>query len=526
MQYFYTIVKADYLQRTRSYSFLVTLAVTVFMAYAFIPDHHAGYTTLSASGYKGAYNSAWVGYVSGIMTTVMLSYYGFVLVNSGIKKDIETEVGFIVATTPISNFKYLLCKQMSNYLVLLTIAILTFLVSIGVFFFRGTGYPFLLSNFLLPYLFFAVPALFVVATLAVVGEVFLVKRSILQFILYFALCSICMSLINSQSGHQTNGYFDPFGLNLITKSIVQHINTNFNENIKSVSFGFIFNGKTTFKVFEWEGLNWSALFILSRILWIGFGLLLIYLASLFFHRFDLSQPNNPKNKKKLALNVKAIEPVNKPMGLSKTILPALTFNYGIFSFVKTELLLLLRQGNKWLWLLNFGLWIAMCFVPSGIAHAYLLPVLLFLQVNRWSALATKEKTNRVHYFAYASYKPLQRLLPAQMLSGIILAIALSLPIVIRSVLNGDNFAAVSIVNGAAFVVLLAVALGIISGGKKMFEIFFFLLTYSLINKLAATDYLGILPHQHMLGYTLTVLGLNVTLVVISLGARNYQIRHL
>lgn len=227
MQYLYKIVKADYLQRTRSYSFLITLAVTIFMAYSFIPAQNASYTTLSASGYKGAYNSAWVGYVSGIMTTVMLSYYGFALVNSGIKKDIETEVGLIIATTPINNFKYLVCKQLSNYLVLLTIAVIILIVSMGVFFYRETGYTFILSNFLLPYLFFAVPALFVVASLAVVGEVFLGKKNILQFIAYFALCGICMVMINDKNGVQTNGAFDPFGLSLITKNIANHINTNF-----------------------------------------------------------------------------------------------------------------------------------------------------------------------------------------------------------------------------------------------------------------------------------------------------------
>ena len=111
MQYIYPILKADYLQRTRSYSFLITLAVTVFMAYSFIPDNNASYTTLSAAGYRGVYNSAWIGYVSGVMTTVMLTYFGFLLVNSGIKKDIDTQVGLIIATTPISNFKYLLSKD-------------------------------------------------------------------------------------------------------------------------------------------------------------------------------------------------------------------------------------------------------------------------------------------------------------------------------------------------------------------------------------------------------------------------------
>lgn len=523
MPFLYQIVKADYLQRTRSYYFLITLAVTVFMAYAFIPAQNASYTTLSASGYKGAYNSAWVGYVSGIMTTVLLSYLGFVLVNSSIKKDIETEVGLIIATTPISNFKYLLSKHLSNYLVLLTIVAITLVVSIGVFFYRGTGYPFVLSNFLLPYLFFAVPALFVVAALAVAGEVFLGKRNILQFVAFFSLCGICMTMIN-KSDAQSEGIFDPFGLSLMSKSVTHYINTHFDENIKSVSFGFIFNGQKSYKLFEWQGLNWSTLFIISRLVWIGAGLLLIYISSLFFHRFDFKQSARVKTNNELPLN--KIQPVSYNMGLHKATLPLLTFNYGIYAFVKMELLLLIRQGSKWLWLLNAGLWIAMCFTPFSIAHAYLLPILLFLQVGRWSELATKEKTNRVHYFAYASYKPLQRLLTAQILSGVILAIGLSFPIIVRCLLSGNGYVVINIINGAMFVVLLAVALGIISGGKKMFEIFFFLMTYAAVNRLSVTDYLGSLPHPDMGFFMLIVLSLNVILLVISLIMRSYQARHL
>lgn len=526
MPYIYPIIKADYLQRTRSYSFLITLAVTVFMAYSFIPAHNAGYTTLSAAGYKGVYNSAWVGYVSGIMTTIMLSYFGFMLINSGIKKDIETEVGLIIATTPISNFKYLLSKQLSNYLVLLTIAGITFSVSIGVFFIRGTGYPFVLSNFILPYLFFAVPALFVVAALAVVGEVFLGKRSILQFIVYFALCGICMSLINSKSGAHTNGAFDPFGLSLITSSITDHINSHYDEDIKKVSFGFLFNGQRAYKPFTWEGLDWSAVFIGSRILWMGLGLVLVYISSLFFHRFDFRQAVSTKKKKKEMVSIVKVRPMAKSIGLSRAGLPTLNFDYGIFPLVKTEFLLLIRQGNKWLWLLNAGLWLAMCFVPLSIAYSYILPVLLFLQVTRWSELATKEQSNRVHYFAYAAYKPLQRMLPAQVLAGVILAIGLCLPVIIRCALAADTYAIVNIMNGAILIVLLAVALGILTGGKKLFEVFFFLLTYCVVNKLPVTDYLGSLPHQNMTLFMLLILGVNVALAIVSLMARSYQTRHL
>lgn len=526
MSFIYPIIKADYLQRTRSYSFLITLAVTIFMAYSFIPAHDAGYTTLSASGYKGAYNSAWVGYVSAIMTTIMLSYFGFLLVNSGIKKDIETEVGLIIATTPISNFKYLLSKQLSNYLVLLTIAGITFSISILVFFIRGTDYPFILSDFILPYLFFAVPALFVVAALAVVGEVFLGKRNILQYIVYFALCGICMGLINSKNATQSTEIFDPFGLSMITKSITQYINSHYHENIKGVSFGFIFNGNRSYKIFTWEGLNWTPVFIGSRLVWMGLAFALVYISSLSFHRFDFKQVLRSKKKKKERFSSTAVQPMTRPIGLSKGNMPTLSFNYGIFPFLKTEFLLLIRQGNKWMWLLNAGLWIAMCFVPLNFAYSYLLPILLFLQVTRWSELATKEKTNRVHYFAYASYKPLFRMLPAQVLAGVALGLGLALPVILRCVLSTDIDAVLKIVNGVLFVVLLAVTLGIVTGGKKLFEVFFFLLTYAVMNKVPVTDYLGSLPHQNVTAFLLSLFGINVALAVIALMTRRYQASHL
>jgi hypothetical protein len=523
MPYIYNIIKADYLQRTRSYSFLITLAVTVYAAYSFVPPDSASYTTLSASGFRGVYNSAWVGYVSAIMTTVMLSFYGFLLVNSGIKKDIHTEVGLIIATTPISNFKYLLSKQLSNYLVLLTITGCTFVISLLLFFIRGSGHPFILSDFILPYLFFAVPALFLVASLAVVAEVFLGKRSILQFIIYFFLCGATMATI-SKSGSNTTGAFDPFGLTLVTKSITAQINTQFHQTVKDVSFGFIFNGHRKYKPFVWDGISWSAVFVFSRVLWIALGLVLTWFSSLFFHRFDLKQTSAKKKIKAARQPTEADKLTINPAGITRQAMPPLVFNYGIYPFIKTELLLLVRQGNKWMWLLNAGLWVAMFIAPLPIAYSYMLPVLLFLQVTRWSALVTKEKTNRVHYFAYASYKPLLRMLPAQILAGVVLALALALPVIVRNALLLNSYAILNIINGCVLIVLLAASLGILSGGKKLFEVVFFMLTYAVINKIEVTDYLGSMPHGNM--YLVMIILINIALVGAGFIVRNYQVKHL
>ncbi|MBS7564114.1 hypothetical protein KHS38_06815 [Mucilaginibacter sp. Bleaf8] len=525
MPYIYSIIKADYLQRTRSYAFLITLAVTVYVAYLFVPPTSASYTTLSTVGFKSVYNSAWVGYISATMTAVMLSFYGFLLVNNSIRRDIDTEVGLIIAAMPVSNFKYLLGKQLSNYAVLCTIAGCTFVVSILMFLVRGAGYPFVLAHFVLPYLFFVLPAMFLVASLAVVAEVFLGKRSILQFILYFFLCGACMAAINKPGNHLSSGIFDPFGLSLVTSSVKNQVNAQYHQHIEQVSFGFIFNKRQPFKTFVWNGISWTSLFVFSRLLWMSFALGLVYLSSFFFHRFDFSNGVRKKKKQKDLIQKKEGFSM-MPSGISRASMPPVNFDYSMFPFIKTELLLLVRQGNKWLWLLNIGLSLSMLFAPLTVASSYLLPALWFLQVTRWSDLVTKEKSNRVHYFTYAAYKPLQRMLPAQIIAGFLLAIGLSLPLILRYVIALNGLAILNIVAGALLVVLLAVSTGILSGGKKLFEVFFFLLTYMLINKLPAADYLGVMPQHHTLVYTSVLVSIVFLLAMISFVARSYQTKHL
>ena len=526
MRYIYSIIKADYLQRTRSYAFLITLAVTLYAAYSFVPPPTAHYTTLNVPGYKGVYNSAWVGHVSAMMTTIMLSLYGFFLVIGGIKKDIDTEVGLIVATTPITNFAYLLSKTFSNYFVLLTIAGITFLVSLIMFFVRSSGYPSILSDFVIPYFLLALPALFTISTLAVIAEVYLGKRAILQYIAFVFLFGVITANVNSLKNDTAATIIDPFGIRTVTTSIKNQLNTQYHANVQTVSFGFIFNSdKKAYTTFVWNGVKWTTVFLFSRLLWIGISLGLLYLSSFFFHRFDFNQ--SPGKQKKKPVTGPLAETFNiTPSNISRALLPPVIIDYSILPFIKTELLLLMRKGSKWSWLIIAGLWISMLFAPLQIAHSYLLPIIWFLQVTRWSDLATKEKTNRLHYFTYSSYKPLFRMLPAQVLAGIILAVALSFPLLIRYIIIMNVYAIVNILNGAVFIVLLAVSLGITSGGKKLFEIVFFMLTYVITQKVPFADYLGGVKHNNMVGYVFVLLIINLLLGVTGFLVRSYQVRHL
>ena len=525
MKYIYSIIKADYLQRTRSYSFLITLAITIYAAYSFVPPPTASYTTLNVVGYKGIYNSAWVGHVSAMMTTIMLSLYGFFLINGGIKKDVDTGIGQIIATTPITNFGYLLSKFLSNFFVLLTISVLTFLISIVMFFVRTSGSPFIIGDFILPFVFFAIPALFTVSALAIVAEVFLGRKLILQYIIFFFLFGALMANVVGHKSSTINTFIDTFGVNTMTNSVKDKVNTQYHEHIDAVNLGFTFSKKHRFKTFEWDGISWTGVFIASRLMWICIAFGLVYFSSFSFHRFDFKQASGKKKKAMAPANISHTNGTFAA-GINVSLLPPVVTDYSIFPFVKTELLLLIRKGPKWFWLVNGGLWISMLFVKFDIAYSYLLPILLFLQVTRWSELATKEVTNRLHYFTWSSYKPLQRMLPSQLLAAFIMAVALALPVILRSAAAGSVYSVVNIINGAAFVVLLAASLGIVTGGKKLFEILFFFFTYLITQKMPLADYLGALPHDSPIGLISIMLMLNVFLGAVSFSVRSWQVRHL
>lgn len=524
MNYLYPIIKADYLQRSRSYAFLITLAVTIYAAWSFVPPPEANYTTLNLDSYKGVYNSAWVGHVTALMSTLILSLCGFFLVIGGIKKDVDTEVGLIIATTPISNFGYLLSKLFSNFLILLTISGLAFLVGILMFFIRSSGYPFHISDFLLPYLVMVVPAMFLISGMAILAEVFLGRKSVIQYLLFFFLFGVLMSNVNNNTKNPMVTVVDGLGIRTVFNSVKEKVNAEFNESIKTVSLGYLIHKNKTFKSFVWEGVSWSGLFLLSRALWISLMFGLVYLSSFFFHRFDFKQA--VKKEKKNTQEDFLKQTAATYTGFQRSALPPIIADYGIIPFIKTELLLMVRKDSKWLWITNIGLWVATLFVPLQVAYSFLLPVLLFMQVGRISELTTKEKTNRVHYFSYASYKPLQRMLPAQIIAAFFLLIVLALPVIGRLLMASNLMAMLQVMNGSLLIVLLSVCLGILTGSKKLFEILFFALTYIVFQGIPEAHYLGAIAFENYGGMVVIILMINIFLLICSFAIRNYQTRNL
>ncbi|MEP7267701.1 MAG: hypothetical protein ABI844_08730 [Saprospiraceae bacterium] len=519
MSSLHSIIKADYLQRTRSYIFLITMLVSVAMAYTLVPPVGAQYSTVRIGDYIGENNSAWIGHVTAIMASIFLWLIGFYLVNNGIKRDRESGVGQIIATTTISNFNYLLAKACSNFLVLLTIVFIIMGMAFGLVLFRGSQYPFELKQFLFPYFFATIPSIFCVSVLAVIAEVIFGKYTNLQNVVFFFLFPVIIGL-QSKSSNSIIAQFDVLGIKQLTDGMVHVVNTHFSQSVEQVSSGFIFSDLVKNKYFLFEGSTWPAIYILSRFIWISLFLLLLFISSFSFHRFDVKEGAVNKIKKK---SNHPSEP-NLPLKeIHLSTMAVASTDYRIWPFVKTELLMLFRTGPNWFWLINLGGFIALFLLPLTLAHTIALPVLWFLQVNRWSTISTKEKSFNTHYFTYAAYKPLQRLLSAQIMAGSLLAIILASPLLIRHMLNNHYSSVISIILGAVFVIVLSVSSGILFGGKRFFEIVFFMLTYMNVNGAIPLDYFG--GFHQGISYIMVMAIIISALLFGAYAVRGYEIRN-
>jgi len=521
MGQFYKLVYGDYMQRTRSYAFLITLAISLYAAYSFVPTQDANYTTLRIGKYLGVNNSAWTGYLTAMMTSIFLSAIGFYLVNSNIKKDVDTGVGMIVATTSITNFRYLLSKAAGNFMVLLSIMIIIGMMSAVVFLIRPGNYSFELMPFITPFLFITTPTLFFISSLAVFAEVVLHRYTIVMNIVFLFLF---FSLLPAQQN--IPAVLDLMGTKTVITTMETLVRESYHEQNTAFGMGFHVGNKGILKPFTFEGVNWTVFYVITRLLWMGLGLALIYVSSLLFHRFDITESVKKQKKQKPAKvdDSVTVALVKNLKEIRLAALPKIKPAFGIIPLIKTELLMLYRKGPKWMWLLNLGGMIALAFAPLTIAHQIVMPVLWFLQIGRWSDLATKEKTNRIHYFTFASYKPLTRLFSAQLVAGITLSISLAAPLLLRYAIAGEFLPVITLLLGAIFIVLSAVFTGILSGGKKLFEILFFFLTYCNMNKVPVLDYFGALNHGN--SYVTLMAVLLIILAAASFLYRKFEISRL
>lgn len=510
------IIKGNYLQYLRSYSFLFVIAISLYVSFSFIPGPEANYTTIRFGIYSGAYNATWIGLATAILSSVFLSFFGFFLINGTIKKDIETRIGAIIGTSSISNFQYLFAKALANFLLLLSILFIIFLMSILLFFLYGKGFQFNFTAFIRPYLLISIPSLFFIAIFSLILEVLIPRQSILQYVIFAAGF---VYILFSSSNVKNTSLFDVLGIQEPIEKVSDQVSKGNPEAENKITIGFVKGGSDVHKRITLEKVSFSYSFILQRISWIIIGVMLLYVSSFFFHRFNLKEKQQNMEEEKESIDAfhqksASFQFTNDEIEVQES--------FGIFSLIKIELALLSRKNNKALTIATVIGMASMFFLDIHIAHTYVLPLLWFLQVMVWSDIETKDETNRTFFFTTSSYKPLYRLFISRIIAGFFWALLIASPLLVRLLFKIDFIAIINILLGGIFIVLLAVFLGLVTKSKKLFEIVFFFIIYCNLNQIAEIDYFGALHNS--LAYTGILTSLIGILFIVSYIRKKHYVR--
>ena len=513
------IAKADFLQRIRSNYFLIALGVCVVIIYSFVPPPDAGYTMVSLGNYRGFYNSAWIGSMVA-MCVPFFTLIGFYVVNNAVQRDNETGVGQIIATTRISKIQYLFGKLLSNFAVLLLILTVIAIMTVVMFLIRGETRHLELDKLLLPLLILTVPAMFILAALALFFDALSGFSRGLVNIAYFFLWIFIVS------GSLWSPVTDVFAVNTCLFDIKDSITAAHPDWNGRYGTGIlIINSLETCKVFTWEGMNWTPLIFLQRIFWALAAVGLVLLASLRFNRFDNSFT---KERKRGTLwfsgkQVILTDSKTNTLQINYHDLPVGEAKFSYVSLVRAELLLMLR-GNATIWLfLTAGMFVASIFAPIGFSYKVSLPLLWFFQTLILSKLGSREITCRCSEYIFSAPFPLQRQLPATFLAAVLVLLALALPVLIRLFLSGNFYGLYAISVGALFISSFAIASGILTGGSKLFEVIFTVMVYGVLNRIPFVDFIGAIEGSQSLGVAHFLMLATIFLLFTAFSGRRWQI---
>ncbi|MCX6303779.1 MAG: hypothetical protein NT040_02315 [Bacteroidetes bacterium] len=514
------IAKADFLERVRSYYFLIALGACVFLIYSFVPPLDAGYRMVTLGNYRGFYNSAWIGSMVS-MCVPFFALVGFYVVSNAVQRDITTGVGQIIATTRITRLQYLTGKLISNFAVLLLMLLVIAAMTVVMFLVRGETSHLEPGKLLLPLLLLTAPAMFILASVALffdalpgVGRGFV---NIAYFFLWTVLVSA--SLWTPAS--------DVLGVNTCMLEITNAVSVVHPDwNGQSGTGIMITDQVAACKVFTWQGMNWTSTIFLYRIFWMVMAFGLVLAASVFFNRFDTPEVRERRErstwfrkKKSAAFKGDAIA-----IGARYRDLPEMQAGFSFAGLVKAELRLMTRgKSNLWM-IVTAGLFIASAFAPLGIALKYILPLLWFFQVLILSKLGSREITHRCNEYIFSAAFPLQRQLPATLSAAALITISLALPVFVRVLAGGNFYGAYAILAGALFVPAFAVASGILTGGSKLFEVLFTVMVYGMLNGAPFFDLTGAIKESHTMGVAHYLLGITAILLLVAFSGRKRQIR--
>jgi len=211
----------------------------------------------------------------------------------------------------------------------------------------------------------------------------------------------------------------------------------------------------------------------------------------------------------------------------------------IFLHIVGSELRLMLKGQRWWWyVVALGLILVALILPTAESRQIVLPFVCVWPLLIWSQLGNREIQNRTDQLVFSAAFPLRRQLIATWTAGFILTLIAGSGVIVRLILASDWNGILSVVVATAFIPAAALALGIWSGGSKLFEVVYLLLwTLGPMNQMMAAlgfplvadrflafDYIGSSDAAISEGMPLYYAVFTILLLVLALIGRKRQLQ--
>lgn len=525
----YHLTRSDFLERIRRPVFLIIMGVTAYAGYMMVPPVDASYSAFLIGGHRGIYNAPWVGTVFGTVASTLLTLLGFYLVKNTVTRDVETRVGQVIATTPVSKLVYIVGKWLSNLLVLALILLVLTVMAFLMLLARGEGSGIDLWALVKPIWLMAFPAMAVTASLALFFESVPFLRggpgNVIYFFIWGAGLMLSVGTVFT-SLPDLVPHNDFAGLSRTVVDFRDQLLAAGLDIRGGTDLGVPTRGQEAARV-AWNGLDWTLAIAAERSFWFCVGLAIALLAVIPFDRFDPARWGSLRNPRptlsqepgRLTRTVKHVyellNPLAHPNGQISRFIKRLRQRVRkgdapedgwTRPLVLTELHLLVGERAWWWHAVAAGLVIAGLACPPALVRQYLLPAAWFWPVLCWSVLGNREIRYRTGKIVFSTPHIFRRQLLAGWCGGFLLALITGSGALTRLAASGEWDHVIAGIVGAAFIPALALALGVWGGSSRLFEIVYVIWWYvGSIDQVAALDFIGVSPEAVDLGMPLIYL---------------------
>lgn len=488
------IAVADFRERVRRTSYLFTLAFTLYLGYlVFI-----GKIRLTLENFRGEMNSAWLGWMMSAVVSTFLSIVGFYIVKNTVARDEETRVGRILAATRLSRREYMAGKLLSNTAVLSTMLLVLVVVAAVMQVLKGEQRHIDLVQLTTPFIMVGFPAMVLTAALAVFFEAVPMLRRGLGNIVYFFTWSFLVT-----ATFEMKRFPDLFGISMIQNEMWAVIARDHPGVKRGITFGLDIGPSKATEIFVWNGVEWTARLISERVMIVMIAVAITGVAALLFDRFDPAAWGwFKKNSAAKAVQEKqGTQNLWAAIESAAHLSPVRFGGAGLQDILASELRIMLRGTSRWWFVVAGGVAVA-CAVTRPLKAAMEIPYVLaaIVPMLMWSQMGTREKSNRTEALIYSGPGTLTRQFPAAWLSGVLVGMAVSSPIAIRMLIARDFAGVMCWIIGMTFIPSLALAMGTVSGGTRLFEAVYVAFWYiGPLHHTPGLDFLGSTTASRMPG---------------------------